>query len=430
MLLLDIFSMVANVRLRLVFKATYIMRRERQMNDQLKTKDELIEELDFLHKRIAEDISERKLTEKKLQESNSLLSSTINNPDNLIMFALDKCYNYLSFNESHAREIKSIYNTDIEIGQHVFSYITNQDDILKAKNNYERVLKGERFVIREDIGQLNNRLCYELIFNPIVDTSNKITGFTVFCTNITERLLFKEELNKTRQLESVGLLAGGIVHDFNNILTGLFGNIQLATMKLPTDHKAFSYIQKAGQTQEKTSKLSQQLLKISKGGLPILETINIHHIIQDSIKFSLSGTSVKTIINLHENLWQVIADKRQLSNVITNLVINAEQAMPEGGTLYFKAENIMNCNEYPIPNLSEECVKLTIRDEGVGISPENLEAIFDPNYTTKQTCSGLGLGLATVHRVISKHNGHISVDSKLGTGTTFTLYLPTDKSTY
>ncbi len=398
------------------------------MNYLLKTEEELIKEVEFLRKAKAEDISERKLAEKKLLVSNSLLSSIINNPDNIIMFALDKRYNYLGFNESHAREMKSIYNADIEIGQQIFSYITNQDDILKAKIHYERALKGERFVIHEEIGILKNRLCYELIFNPIVDTSNIMTGFTVFCTNITERLLLKEELNKTRQLESIGLLAGGIVHDFNNILTGLFGNIQLATMKLPTDHAAFSYIQKASKSLEKANKLTKQLLNFSKGGLPILDTISINHVIQDTIKFSLSGNNVKTIINLSDNLWQVIADKKQLSHLIRNLVINAEQAMPEGGTLYFEAENIMSCKKFQIPNMSNECVKLTIRDEGCGISPENFETIFDPNYTTKQT--GSGLGLATVRRIISKHHGHISVDSTPGTGTTFTIHLPADKSAH
>jgi len=131
-------------------------------------------------------------------------------------------------------------------------------------------------------------------------------------------------------------------------------------------------------------------------------------------------------MNLPDELWQVKADKGQLSQVITNLVINAKHAMRDGGVLTIKTENIVECDCCIAKNLKGECIRLTIRDEGTGIPQEHLEKIFDPYFTTKQT--GSGLGLATVHSIINKHNGQISVDSELGVGTTFTIYLPTDKS--
>lgn len=260
---------------------------------------------------------------------------------------------------------------------------------------------------------------------PVMEGENLIGAVVVF-HDITNRKLIEDELLKARKIESVGLLAGGIAHDFNNILTGLFGNIELAKQKLPPAHAAYSNIQNAVQALDRATNLTKQLLTFAKGGDPLLETINIKQIIQDSIKFILSGSNVKTTLLLPDGLWQVKADKGQLSQVITNLTINADQAMFAGGTLTIEAENINSFDSIFAPHLTGEVVKLSIADDGTGISEEHLKHIFDPYYTTKQ--SGSGLGLATSHSIISKHNGHITVDSKLDVGTRFTIYLPADSS--
>jgi two-component system sensor histidine kinase/response regulator len=241
-------------------------------------------------------------------------------------------------------------------------------------------------------------------------------------TDITERKQMEEELFKGRKLESVGLLAGGIAHDFNNILTGMFGNIELAKLKLPTDHAAYQHIQTANQAMDRATSLTSQLLTFAKGGNPLFEIVDIKPIIQDAIKFSLSGTNVKPILTLQEDLWMLNADKGQLSQVITNLLINANHAMPKGGTLTIEANNIEEITDSSTPQLSGGFICLKISDEGVGISQEHQKHIFDPYFTTKQ--SGSGLGLATAHSIIAKHNGHISVESELDKGTTFSIYLP------
>ena len=150
------------------------------------------------------NITETKQTEKALQKSNSLLSSIKDSPDNIIMFALDTNYNYLNFNKAHAIEMKNIYDADIQIGQYIFDYMPNKDDRLKAEKNYKRVLKGERFIQVQEYGISKNRSWYELIFNPILDASDQVTGFTVFVTNITERKLAEEDLNMYQeQLEKM-----------------------------------------------------------------------------------------------------------------------------------------------------------------------------------------------------------------------------------
>ena len=243
--------------------------------------------------------------------------------------------------------------------------------------------------------------------------------------DITERMQLEGEVLKARKLESIGILAGGIAHDFNNILGGLFGNIELAKMKLPEDHAAYCYIETSIQAFERATQLTQQLLTFAKGGDPLLEAVNIKQIIRESLEFNLSGSNVKGVLNLPDNLWQGKVDKGQISQVVSNLTINAKQAMPNGGILTIDAENVKYIKDKARSNLTGDYVKIRMRDEGIGISNKYLEKIFDPYFTTKQT--GSGLGLATVHSIVTKHNGHISVESKAGTGTTFTLYLPADK---
>lgn len=244
--------------------------------------------------------------------------------------------------------------------------------------------------------------------------------------DITEHMQMEAEILKARKLESVGVLAGGIAHDFNNILSGLFGNIELARMKLPKEHAAYRNIQIAIQAFDRATQLTQQLLTFAKGGTPQLEAASMEEIIRESINLNLSGSNVRGVLNLSDTLWQVKVDKGQISQVISNLTINAKQSMPNGGTLTIDAENVKDSKYSDRTNLSGNYLKIKIRDEGVGISDKYIEQIFDPYFTTKQ--SGSGLGLATAHSVITQHDGHISVDSKVGEGTTFTLYLPADKA--
>jgi PAS domain S-box-containing protein len=233
----------------------------------------------------------------------------------------------------------------------------------------------------------------------------------------------KERLNSSK-LESLGLLAGGIAHDFNNILAGLFGNLELAKLKLAPDHAAYQHVKTANLAMDRATALANQLLTFAKGGDPLFEIVNVTEIVQDSIELTLSGSNVKPILKLQQDLWMLNADKGQLSQVITNLLINANHAMPRGGILTIEAINIKEVTNHVSPNIPGEFVCLKIIDEGVGISEEQKKYIFDPYFTTKS--SGNGLGLATAHSIIAKHNGYISVESELDKGTTFSIYLPAD----
>jgi len=232
----------------------------------------------------------------------------------------------------------------------------------------------------------------------------------------------EEEVLRVKNLASISILAGGLAHDFNNILTGVFGNLEMAKLNLPPSHVAYQYILNANQSMERASNLTRQLLTFAKGGNPLLEVMDIRSIIHESIELSLSVSSIKIILLLEEDLWMITADRGLLSQVMTNLIINADQAMPDGGTLTIEAMNIDRLTDDLSPHLSGNFICIKISDEGTGISKEQQKTIFDPYFTTKE--AGSGLGLATTLSIVTKHNGRISVKSDLGKGTTFSIYLP------
>jgi PAS domain S-box-containing protein len=252
-----------------------------------------------------------------------------------------------------------------------------------------------------------------------------IAGLMVF-PDTTERKNMENERKKLQKLESIGTLAGGIAHDFNNILMGVFGGIELAKMTLPREHESYKYIEIAHQALGRATHLTKQLLTFAKGGEPLLELISLRYLINDSIQFNLSGSNINAHFDLPADLWPVFADKGQISHVLANLIINARQAMPDGGNLFVTVENVEHAAGSTVAPLSGDCVRISIRDEGIGISEKIRDKIFDPYFSTKQ--SGSGLGLAIVHSIISKHNGRIHVDSIPDVGSTFTLYLPADRS--
>jgi PAS domain S-box-containing protein len=240
--------------------------------------------------------------------------------------------------------------------------------------------------------------------------------------DITERKRVEAEHQKLEKLESIGTLAGGIAHDFNNILTGLYGNVALAKMKLASDHPGFRFLETAEKSMGKATFLTNQLLTFAKGGAPVMESLSLGSLVEDVVNFNLSGSNVKPVISLADNLWMAKVDQGQIKQVFATLTINARQAMPDGGHLYVTMENTEIAVNV-IRGLDRgKYLHITVTDEGPGIAPEHLDRLFDLYFTTKQT--GSGLGLATTYSIINKHKGHISVISPPGEGTTFTLYLP------
>ncbi|MFZ2446743.1 MAG: PAS domain S-box protein [Syntrophobacteraceae bacterium] len=240
--------------------------------------------------------------------------------------------------------------------------------------------------------------------------------------DITVHKAMEAEALKAQKLESVGILAGGIAHDFNNILTSIVGNISLAKLSAPPGGKILSRLEETERASLRARDLTQQLLTFSVGGKPVKKCLSIAELIRESATFSLRGSNVRLDFVLPEDLWPVEADEGQIGQVVNNLSINADQAMPVGGIVRITAENVVAGPTSALPLPHGRYVKITLADQGIGIAEEHLAKIFDPYFSTKQ--KGSGLGLATVYSIIKSHGGHISVDSELKAGTSFTFYLP------
>ncbi|MEI6515731.1 MAG: PocR ligand-binding domain-containing protein [bacterium] len=234
------------------------------------------------------------------------------------------------------------------------------------------------------------------------------------------------ELQKMRNLQSLGTLAGGIAHDFNNIMMGLFGNIALAKNELPGNHPSHGLLEKAGQSMGRAIHLTHQLLTFAKGGAPIIETLNLADLVAEVARFDLSGSNVLLEFTPEADLWLAQADKGQIQQVVSNLTTNARQAMPNGGHLYIHLENSRIDRDDFHGLLPGKYLKLTMKDEGIGIDPKIIGRIFEPYFTTKTSSNGLGL--ATTYSIIQKHGGYIDVVSIQGAGTIFTVYLPAAES--
>ena len=257
---------------------------------------------------------------------------------------------------------------------------------------------------------------------PIRDRESRIVGVVLVFRDITRERKIEEELTKAEKLESVGVLAGGIAHDFNNILTAILGNIIVARMSGKPGEKAHDLLTEAEKASLQARDLTRQLLTFSRGGAPIRNPASIKQLLEETAGFSLRGSNARGIVKIPDDLWPVDIDEGQISQVINNLVINADQAMPKGGLIRVSAENVRIGDGHALPLAKGKYVKLSIKDEGVGISKENLPLIFDPYFTTKQ--KGSGLGLSVSYSIVRNHDGHISVESSIGKGTTFCVYLP------
>jgi signal transduction histidine kinase len=231
----------------------------------------------------------------------------------------------------------------------------------------------------------------------------------------------EEDLPTFQRLESIGLLAGGIAHDFNNILTTILGNISLAKMYTKSDDKVFDKLTRAEKACSQAKDLSKQLLTLSRSEGSLKKTAPIREVIKNSID-SLLGDHNGNICSLPHDIWPVQVDERQMSRVIKALILNSQEALSEGGVISVKAENTLVEKEDGLPLQTGRYVKVSVIDQGCGMSQEMLSKIFDPTFTTKQ--EGRGLGLPTVRAIIKRHKGFINVQSESGVGTSFLIYLP------
>jgi len=258
---------------------------------------------------------------------------------------------------------------------------------------------------------------------PIRTSNGDTIGVVLVFRDVTDQYRLERELEKIRKIESLGLLAGGIAHDFNNMLSAILGNIDLSLQDSNLAEKTRKRLGDATKASLRARDLTRQLLTFAKGGQPIRQAADLSEIIQDSTDFILHGSDIKCRYHFADNLHLVDIDKNQISQVIQNLIINAVQAMPAAGIIEVSCRNADSEAISATPLKTDKqyvCVKIT--DEGQGISQDIIDKVFDPYFSTKS--QGSGLGLSIVHSIVTKHDGHIQVDSVPGKGTSFSIYLP------
>ncbi len=263
----------------------------------------------------------------------------------------------------------------------------------------------------------------DAIGSQIQNAAGNVEGMVWVVRDITEKQRFEEELIKAAKLESLGILAGGLAHDFNNLLTVIAGNISLARMMLEEINGSGEFLYEAEKATLQARDLAQQLLTFSRGGEPVRKLVSTTNFLRNSVNFALSGSNVSCEFIIPEQLWNVEIDEGRISQVLNNLVINAIQAMPDGGTIRISAENVDIDNpDKKLPLAAGKYVRFSIADQGKGIPEKYYSRIFDPYFTTKE--NGSGLGLATSQSIIHQHGGCLTYSSRVGVGTTFYVYLP------
>jgi two-component system, cell cycle sensor histidine kinase and response regulator CckA len=395
------------------------------MNTELQqTVAERTAELLKANRALEEDIVQRirgeeaiRESERRYREMAELLPETVFECDEVGKLTFVNSQYYVTFGYSPE---------EFDKGLTIFQMLI-PDDQEKAKDAMQQILAGARRSGIEYTGLRKDGETFPILVNSSsIIHQGRHVGIRGFAVDISDHKRIAAELLKVQKLESVGILAGGIAHDFNNLLAAIIGYIDLARLSFPQEQRNDRNLERARVACLQASELTKRLITFSKGGEPLCREISLVQLIKETCDQSLKGSPVQYSITPVEGLWPVLADVGQLKQVIHHLVLNAREAMPDGGTIVVTAGNTLVDESTDLPLKHGAYVKWSVRDSGKGISPENLTRIFDPYFTTKDLGSekGMGLGLAICYSVVKRHNGLILAASEPGMGSTFRVYLP------
>jgi two-component system, cell cycle sensor histidine kinase and response regulator CckA len=372
---------------------------------------------------ISIDITEKTLAEEMLRESEERYRNLVELSTNAIYIEIDGKY---VFSNHAGVKLLGASAPDEIVDREVLDFIHPEF----------RFAEGERVRTLRDNGliQTATEEKYVRLDGAVVDVDVAAIPFTfqdrqailILAQDITERKKLEVELEKNERFESIGLLAGGIAHDFNNLLSAILGNISLSKLLTPENAETYHLLCEAENASLRARDLTRQLLTFARGGAPVKKSATVGELIRETCAFALRGSNVRCIYDIPDRLPTVEVDVGQISQVVQNLVMNADQAMPDGGTITVVCEEVTAGEGIPPQLLGKRYVRISIGDTGYGIQPDHLKRIFDPYFTTKQ--KGSGLGLTTAFSIIKKHDGCIVAESELGKGSLFQIYLPASDS--
>jgi two-component system cell cycle sensor histidine kinase/response regulator CckA len=373
------------------------------------------------------DITEHKQAEEELRRSQANLSAVIENREDMF-FSLDRSYRVLTINTAAREVFRNLLKIDVRPGD-VLLDVLPADIAAAWRPRYDRALAGERFILMDVVNIAGEARYEEVAFDPII-TEGVVSGVSIFSRNVTERRRLEERLHQSQKMEAIGRLAGGIAHDFNNLLTAILGYAELAAME--SDHSAcqcgpcLEQIQKAG---KRAAELTAQLLAFARKQIIQPRNVNLNEAIHniENLLRRLLGENVELVVIKSPDLSTVKIDPGQFEQILVNLIVNARDAMPQGGKVTIETRNVLLDSEYNRHHADVwpgPFVMLAVSDTGVGMGEETLAHIFEPFFTTKEQNQGTGLGLATCHGIVKQAGGHIWVYSEPDKGTIFKIYFP------
>ncbi len=377
---------------------------------------------------LQKEIAERERIELAINKSSSEWRATFDATTDVIMM-LDTDYTVLRLNKAATL----FYNQSFHalIGASLFQLFPV--DTVRKNANTRSLVKHPLEHEEGNVYLSDKKIWLSFSLDPIRDDAGQLIGRVFMMRDITERIKAEEEQRKLQaellqiqKMDSIGRLAGGVAHDFNNILSAIIGFSQLALMKLPDDHPAVESLRIVYDSGERAASLTRQLLAFSRKQVLEMKVVNLNTIIENMAKMlrRVIGENIVLDLELQNPIKNILADAGQMEQVVMNLLVNARDAMPSGGRV--KVETTEVClrekNDQKItPGLY---VTISVTDTGTGMSKEVQERIFEPFFTTKGMGKGTGLGLSTVYGIVKQHDGHITVHSEQGQGTTFTVYFP------
>ncbi len=374
---------------------------------------------------VAHDITERKKIEQALQENLTLLAEA-ERMGLIGSWRTDMDMNPVTLS-SGLRRIWGLPDEGNISGNDLAARIhpDDRDQMLRAWRT--AINKRTPFVYEYRIVRPDKTIRYiDGNSEIIVDSQGKPVGIHGVLQDVTDKKRLEDEMIKAQKLESIGTLAGGLAHDYNNLLAVILGNIELVKIKMSPTDQAYIPLTKAEKAATRAHDLTQQLVTFSKGGDPRYKIMTIQGLLNQSVKLALSGSETKADWKISADLPEVKIDENQIRQVIHNIVINAREAMPQGGTLFIEADKTTIRPDNTASFDEGLYARLTFRDEGHGIPAENIKKVFDPFFTTKDmgATKGMGLGLSICYSILKRHGGNILVESKESVGTTVTLYIP------
>ena len=383
------------------------------------------EQLENINRELLSEISDRRVAEERLRVSEERFRDLVETSSDWI-WEVDPegVYTYVS------PKVEALlgYKPEEILRKTPFDLMPHEEQKRIRELFQDIARRGEPFsgLENKNLHKDGHVVILETSGEPIKDSSGNLLGYRGIDRDITERKRMESEVQRIRNLESLGMLAGGIAHDFNNLLSAIFGNIDLARHSSTTDSEPFRLLSNAADAIDKARRLTAQLLTFSRGGVPVKKIVSMRNLILDASRFVLSGSSIQCEYALAEDLWNVDADEGQIWQVLQNLLVNASDAMPLGGTVTISAENYSAERESDLAEKHGSYVKIAVHDNGSGIDEDCLPRVFDPYFSTREKSGerGRGLGLTICHSIIKKHDGHIFLESQPGKGTTASFFLP------